>query len=95
MDTFACELDRRVYAVGQHNRTQPQRLLSSLAVCGAQGETGKMSASDTTSAIFTNDTPKQIKDKVNKYAFSGGGATVEEHRAKGMLLQHFMLITMQ
>ncbi|KAL3156819.1 hypothetical protein ABBQ38_001090 [Trebouxia sp. C0009 RCD-2024] len=48
-----------------------------------QGETGKMSASDTTSAIFTSDTPKQIKDKVNRYAFSGGGATVEEHRAKG------------
>ena len=48
-----------------------------------QGESGKMSASDTTSAIFTNDTPKQIKDKVNRYAFSGGGTTVEEHRAKG------------
>ena len=45
-----------------------------------------MSASDTTSAIFTSDTPKQIKDKVNRYAFSGGGATVEEHRANGMLL---------
>ena len=45
-----------------------------------------MSASDTTSAIFTSDTPKQIKDKVNRYAFSGGGTTIEEHRAKGMLL---------
>jgi hypothetical protein len=30
-----------------------------------------------------SDTPKQIKSKVNKYAFSGGGATVEEHREKG------------
>lgn len=60
-----------------------------MVICEAQGETGKMSASDTTSAIFTNDTPKQIKDKVNKYAFSGGGATVEEHRAKGMPLQQF------
>jgi tryptophanyl-tRNA synthetase len=48
-----------------------------------QGESGKMSASDTNSAIFVNDTPKQIKNKVNKYAFSGGGATVEEHREKG------------
>jgi len=48
-----------------------------------QGESGKMSASDTTSAIFTNDTPKQIKDKVNRYAFSGGGATIAEHREKG------------
>ena len=25
----------------------------------------------------------QVKNKVNKYAFSGGGATVEEHRANG------------
>lgn len=42
-----------------------------------------MSASDVTSAIFTSDTPKQIKDKINRYAFSGGGATVEEHRTQG------------
>ncbi|KIY94715.1 tryptophanyl-tRNA synthetase [Monoraphidium neglectum] len=48
-----------------------------------QGESGKMSASDPNSAIFVNDTPKQIKDKITKYAFSGGGATLEEHRARG------------
>ena len=48
-----------------------------------QGESGKMSASDTTSAVFVTDTPKQIKSKINKYAFSGGQATVEEHREKG------------
>jgi tryptophanyl-tRNA synthetase len=30
-----------------------------------QGESGKMSASDPNSAIFVNDTPKQIKDKVS------------------------------
>jgi tryptophanyl-tRNA synthetase len=29
-----------------------------------QGESGKMSASDTTSAIFVNDTPTDIKNKV-------------------------------
>jgi tryptophanyl-tRNA synthetase len=29
-----------------------------------QGESGKMSASDPNSAIFVNDTPKDIKDKV-------------------------------
>ena len=60
------------------------------ALCVVQGETGKMSASDTTSAIFTSDTPKQIRDKVNRYAFSGGGATVEEHRAKGTLLRSML-----
>ena len=29
------------------------------------------------------DSPKQIKDKVNKYAFSGGQLTVEDHRRLG------------
>ncbi|MEW5299662.1 MAG: hypothetical protein WDW36_002655 [Sanguina aurantia] len=48
-----------------------------------QGESGKMSASDVTSAIFVSDTPAQIKTKINKYAFSGGGATLEDQRAKG------------
>merc|ERR1712146_49 len=48
-----------------------------------QGAQSKMSASDETSAIFCTDTPKQIKEKVNKYAFSGGRMTVEEHREKG------------
>lgn len=48
-----------------------------------QGASGKMSASDLNSAIFLTDSPKDIKSKVNKYAFSGGGATLEEHKAKG------------
>uniref|UniRef100_A0A6G1SH72 Tryptophan--tRNA ligase, cytoplasmic n=1 Tax=Aceria tosichella TaxID=561515 RepID=A0A6G1SH72_9ACAR len=48
-----------------------------------QGLKKKMSASDETSAIFLTDTPAQIKNKINKYAFSGGGDTIEEHRAKG------------
>ncbi len=42
-----------------------------------------MSASDPNSAIFVTDTAKQIKTKINKFAFSGGRATVEEHREKG------------
>lgn len=42
-----------------------------------------MSASDPTSAIFVTDTAAQIKNKVNRYALSGGGETVEEHRANG------------
>lgn len=48
-----------------------------------QGAQSKMSASDPNSSIFLTDTDKQIKTKVNKYAFSGGGATTEEHREKG------------
>ncbi|KAH8278658.1 hypothetical protein KR018_006655 [Drosophila ironensis] len=48
-----------------------------------QGAKTKMSASDTNSAVYLTDTPKQIKNKINKYAFSGGRATVEEHRKLG------------
>lgn len=48
-----------------------------------QGASSKMSASDTTSSIFMDDTPNQIKKKINKYAFSGGQVSVEEHRAIG------------
>lgn len=48
-----------------------------------QGAQTKMSASDENSAIFLTDTANQIKKKINKYAFSGGRATVEEHRELG------------
>lgn len=44
---------------------------------------GKMSASEAHTAIYSTDTPKEVKKKINKYAFSGGQATVEEHRKKG------------
>ncbi|CAH8608754.1 unnamed protein product [Dicrocoelium dendriticum] len=48
-----------------------------------QGNQTKMSASDPTTSIYLTDTAKQIRTKINKYAFSGGGDTIEEHRAKG------------
>lgn len=48
-----------------------------------QGPGSKMSASIDSSAIFMKDTANQIKNKINKYAFSGGRETVEEHREKG------------
>ncbi|GAB6021632.1 Tryptophan--tRNA ligase, cytoplasmic [Chamberlinius hualienensis] len=48
-----------------------------------QGAQSKMSASDPNSSIFLTDTQAQIKNKINKYAFSGGQATVEEHRRLG------------
>lgn len=58
-------------------------LLHSTFFPALQGAQTKMSASDENSSIFLSDTPKQIKNKINKYAFSGGGATVEEHKEKG------------
>ena len=44
---------------------------------------GKMSSSDENSFIALTDTPKQAAKKINKYAFSGGKPTVEEHRKLG------------
>ncbi|MHA1300803.1 MAG: tryptophan--tRNA ligase, partial [Candidatus Helarchaeota archaeon] len=43
---------------------------------------GKMSASIKESAIFTTDTPKDVKKKVNR-AFTGGAASVAEQRENG------------
>jgi len=48
-----------------------------------QGAQTKMSASDPNSSITLQDTANQIKKKINKYAFSGGGSSIEEHREKG------------
>ena len=47
------------------------------------GAEGKMSSSESNVAILTTDTPEVVKKKINKYAFSGGQATIEEHRKLG------------
>ena len=44
---------------------------------------GKMSSSDENSFIALTDTPEEAARKIKKYAFSGGRATLEEHRKKG------------
>lgn len=44
---------------------------------------GKMSSSDPSSFIALTDTPAEVKKKINKYAFSGGKSTIEEHREHG------------
>lgn len=45
----------------------------------------KMSASDSeeTNVIYLSDSPAEVKKKINKYAFSGGRDTLEEHRRLG------------
>lgn len=47
------------------------------------GQGGKMSSSDSSKAILTTDTANQVKKKINKYAFSGGQVTLEDHRRLG------------
>ncbi len=49
-----------------------------------QGVSGKMSSSaGAETCILLTDDEKTVKKKINKYAFSGGQATVEEHRKLG------------
>lgn len=44
---------------------------------------GKMSSSDPNSFIALTDSEEEVKKKINKYAFSGGKDTLEEHRKLG------------
>ncbi|XP_056630009.1 tryptophan--tRNA ligase, cytoplasmic [Diorhabda sublineata] len=62
---------------------QKPALLHSIFFPALQGAQTKMSASEANSTIYCSDTPKQVKNKINKYAFSGGQATVEDHRKLG------------
>jgi tryptophanyl-tRNA synthetase len=45
----------------------------------------KMSSSDSSgnNLIYLTDDEKTVKNKINRYAFSGGAANLEEHREKG------------
>ncbi|MEM3364694.1 MAG: tryptophan--tRNA ligase [Candidatus Micrarchaeia archaeon] len=47
------------------------------------GAEGKMSSSIPESALWLTDDENTVKRKINKYAFSGGRETVEEHRRLG------------
>lgn len=62
-------------------------LIESLFFPALQGETGKMSASDPNSAIYVTDSGKILKNKINKYAFSGGQDTIEKQRQYGANLE--------
>ncbi|KAA1129781.1 hypothetical protein PGTUg99_002757 [Puccinia graminis f. sp. tritici] len=83
-----CAIDQDPYfrltrdVAGRIKRSKPCLLLSKFFPA-LQGPTSKMSSSVDSSAIFMSDSPKQIKTKINKYAFSGGKATIEEHRKEG------------
>ena len=47
------------------------------------GNQGKMSSSESFKGILSIDNPEEVKKKINKYAFSGGQATIEDHRKLG------------
>lgn len=50
---------------------------------GLKGVNSKMSSSDPTTCILLTDTPAQIKNKINRKAFSGGKVDLDEHRKYG------------
>ncbi len=50
---------------------------------GGMDKEGKMSASEPLTTIYTTDSPKEVENKIKKYAFSGGRDTIKEHREKG------------
>lgn len=83
-----CAIDQDPYfrltrdVAGKLKYTKPA-LIHAKFFPALQGPGTKMSASIPTSAIFITDTPVQIKNKINKYAFSGGGDTAELHKLNG------------
>jgi len=63
-------------------KTKPA-LIHNIMIPSLQGSSGKMSASDDNSTIYTTDSPDVVKKKINKYAFSGGQPDIEKHRKIG------------
>lgn len=83
-----CAIDQDPYFrltrhVAQSLKFPKPSLIHSRFLDALQGPGSKMSASIDSSAIFMKDTEKSIKNKINKYAFSGGQETAEEQREKG------------
>ncbi|KAK4913513.1 tryptophan--tRNA ligase, partial [Elasticomyces elasticus] len=83
-----CAIDQDPYFRQCRDRAEKMKhkkpaLLHMIFLPALQGPGSKMSASVSTSAIFLSDKPNEIKNKINKYAFSGGQTTVEEHKALG------------
>ncbi len=50
---------------------------------GLKGPAGKMSSSEPSSTVFLDEDIDEIPKKINKYAYSGGQTSAEEHRKKG------------
>lgn len=83
-----CAIDQDPYfrmtrhVAAKLNKPKPA-LLHCKFIPALQGDCTKMSASDTATAVYLTDSNKDIKNKINRLAFSGGGPTLEEHRAHG------------
>ncbi|KAJ2743048.1 tryptophan--tRNA ligase [Coemansia sp. BCRC 34301] len=83
-----CGIDQDPYFRLTRDVTKPLKfmkpsLIHAKFLPALQGSGSKMSSSIDASAIFMDDTPKKIKDKINRHAFSGGRQKLEEHREYG------------
>jgi len=58
-------------------------LIHNKFIPGLAGVQGKMSASSEESTIYLKDTPEEVANKIKRYAFSGGKASLAEHRKLG------------
>ncbi|WP_101295129.1 tryptophan--tRNA ligase [Halegenticoccus soli] len=75
-------LARDIAGKRRHDVEKPGALLSKfLPRLGGGG--GKMSTSDEEPSVLLTDDREAVREKVMKYAYSGGRADVEEHREKG------------
>lgn len=74
---------RLTRGLAEHFNFEKPAALHARFIPGLSGG-AKMSSSDTTNdVIYLTDTPEEVKKKINKYAFSGGRDTLEEHRRLG------------
>lgn len=83
-----CAIDQDPYFRQCRDRAEKMKhkkpaLLHMIFLPALQGPGSKMSASVSTSAIFLSDKPNEIKNKINRYAFSGGQDTAEKQRQLG------------
>ncbi|KAJ1939577.1 tryptophan--tRNA ligase, partial [Linderina pennispora] len=83
-----CGIDQDPYFrltrdVSQRLKHKKPSLIHARFLPALQGSTSKMSSSNDVSAIFMSDTQAQIKKKINRYAFSGGRTSLDEHRMYG------------
>jgi tryptophanyl-tRNA synthetase len=76
------DIAHRMVPTGHPLKGKPA-LLHSKFFPPLQGASGKMSASNDSSAIFLTDSPEMIDNKIKKYAFSGGRVTAKEQRELG------------
>ena len=83
-----CAIDQNPYFLLQRDFAQKLGFYKNATILSKflpalNGPKGKMSASEESQAILLDDSMDSIKKKINKYAFSGGKETIEEHRKYG------------